>query len=118
MTNPLATLRDAHLQRYACRLRESRGKPLDVVVCYWKCPKPGRWIERRTYNPHLSDRISTAGFAWPRVGAVENGCKDGEGAFDAAASKSTVRNRSPQRISPHHPGPLLPASPPPDGRRG
>jgi hypothetical protein len=40
----------------------SRGKPQDVVDCYKSRPK--KWGEgrRKSYNPHLPDRISTAGF--------------------------------------------------------
>ncbi len=54
MTIALAIFRDAHLQRYACRLRESRGKPQDVVVCHRWSPRSGRGRREELTNPQAS----------------------------------------------------------------
>src|SRR3954453_21218037 len=79
LMDALAIFRDVHLQSYACRLRESRGKPQDVVVCHKRRPKTGGGIEEELTNPPGPDRISTAGFSRPFGRGVENACKEGEG---------------------------------------
>src|SRR4051812_1696539 len=76
LTDALVIFRDVHRQSYACRLRESRGKPQDVVVCHKMSPKAGGGIEEELTNPPSPDRISTAGFSQSFGRGVENACKD------------------------------------------